>query len=310
MSASALPKPFVWRRAHSLAGFWLSIYLVQHLLVNSQAALLFGQDGEGFIRAVNAIQELPYLPLIEWTILGVPIAIHMWWGVQYLKTSKMNSFGYDGKSPYLAHYGRNRAYTWQRITSWILLVAIIAHVVHMRFIEYPAKTHKGIDKFYMVKVDADPGIYTLSERLKVNLYGPKDIENLKMKLPLLPQSNELVSVQAQNIQEQHEFVRALQVRSIKENQYIAVAKNFGTAELLMLRETFKMPIMMFLYTIFVLAACFHAFNGVWTFLISWGVTISQRSQKALLKISKVLMLIVGFLGLITIFGTYWINLRR
>lgn len=33
------------------------------------------------------------------------------------------------------------------------------------------------------------------------------------------------------------------------------------------------------YMLGVLAACFHFANGVWTFLITWGVTIGPRSQR-------------------------------
>ncbi len=313
MTAPALPRAFIWRRAHSLAGFWLTLYLIEHLFVNSQAALFFGDDGVSFIRAVNAIQELPYLPILEVAVLGIPIFIHSWWGFKYLRTSKSNSYGYDGKHPYLPEYGRNHAYTWQRITSWVLIVAIIAHVVHMRFIEYPAKSQEGIQHFYMVRVDDDSGIRTLAERLQVKLYNQHEIEELKKQLPEQKfNSEETVEerLQKQNIEEKYNFIRALEKRPLKEHQWIAVSNNFGTAELLMLRETFKMPIMMLLYALFVLAACFHAFNGLWTFLISWGVTLSQRSQKAMLKVSKFLMILVAFLGLITIFGTYWINLRH
>jgi succinate dehydrogenase / fumarate reductase cytochrome b subunit len=78
----------------------------------------------------------------------------------------------------------------------------------------------------------------------------------------------------------------------------------------MVRETFKSPVMMVFYTIFVLAACFHAFNGLWTFMITWGVTLSDRSQKLMLVISTILMLIVTFLGLATIYLTYYVNLRH
>ncbi|MGK5595702.1 MAG: succinate dehydrogenase [Parachlamydiaceae bacterium] len=314
MTAPALPRAFIWRRVHSLAGFWLTIYLIEHLFVNSQAALFFGQDGESFIRSVNAIHELPYLPILEVAVLAVPILIHLWWGVKYLWTSKTNSYGYDGKHPYLPEYGRNHAYTWQRITSWVLIVAIIAHVVHMRFMEYPAKSQEGIQHFYMVRVDDDQGIGTLAERLQVKLYNQQAIQILKQQLPTQEQlhqdSTSEALIKQQKLEAEREFVKALEKRPLKEHQWIAVSNNFGTAELLMLRETFKIPIMMLLYTLFVLAACFHAFNGLWTFLISWGATLSQRSQKAMLKVSKFLMVLVAFLGLITIFGTYWINLRH
>lgn len=307
-TTETIPSAFVWRRVHSLAGLWLVIYLTQHLLVNSQAALLFGQDGLGFIQSVNSIHELPYLPVIEFLVLGIPIAIHGLLGIKYLFTGKMNSFGYDGRHPYLPEYGRNRAYTWQRITSWILIVAIIAHVAHMRFIEYPISTKKGSERLFMVKLDEDSGIHTLSARLNVELYDRSEIEALKKALP--KESPEQNSVAAQTAHQQRAFVQALESKPLKSDQLMAVAKDFGTAELLMVRETFKMPLMMVLYSIFVIVACFHAFNGLWTFMIKWGVTLTQRSQRLMLKLSTFLMILVAFFGLVAAFGTYWINLRQ
>jgi len=79
--------------------------------------------------------------------------------------------------------------------------------------------------------------------------------------------------------------------------------------LLVVRETFKWPLMMVLYTIFVLSACFHAFNGLWTSLITWGVSLTERSQKMMRGLANTLMIVVAFLGLAAIWGTYWVNLR-
>jgi succinate dehydrogenase / fumarate reductase cytochrome b subunit len=114
-------------------------------------------------------------------------------------------------------------------------------------------------------------------------------------------------------QKEHEeanWVAALEKRPLRKGDVIVVANNFGTAELLMLRDTFKMPIMIALYTLFVLTACFHAFNGVWTFMIKWGVTLSERSQRVMRTITTVIMVAVTTLGLSAIWLTYWINLKQ
>src|SRR5262249_14087387 len=156
---------FIWRRAHSLTGIWLVLFLIEHLLLNSQAALFIGDDGSGFISGVNFIRDLPYLPVIELGLLGIPFLVHGIWGVKYLLTGKFNSFPTDGSSPSLPQYPRNHAYTWQRITSWILLVGITAHVIHMRFIEYPTSSKINSQKFYMIRLNKDDGLKTLSQRL-------------------------------------------------------------------------------------------------------------------------------------------------
>jgi succinate dehydrogenase / fumarate reductase, cytochrome b subunit len=298
--ANKIPSAFVWRRLHSLTGFWLTAYLTIHLFTNSQAALSIGDDGKGFIKSVNSIHELPFLLVIEIAILAIPILIHMIWGIKYLRSAKYNSFGNTGHTPYLPEYPRNHRYTWQRITSWLLVLGIIAHIIHMRVIEYPLSILKGNQQVYMVRITEDAGINSLAERLGVSLYGSKQISELKQESTLSSPS----------AKQQTHWMNALEKRPLKENEIIAVANNFGTVELLMLRDTFKMPIMLALYTLFVLAACFHAFNGLWTFMISWGITLSAYSQILMRRLSTCLMILVAALGLSAIWLTYWINLKK
>jgi succinate dehydrogenase / fumarate reductase cytochrome b subunit len=270
MTKPLLPTPFIWRRLHSLAGFGLVIFIIFHLITNSQAAFWIGDDGQSYIHSVNAIHEIAYLQIVELLLIALPLAIHAIWGIYYLRTGEGNAYQDVGNKPYLPEYGRNRAYTWQRITSWILLFGIIAHVVHMRFVESPISRQVGNETFYAILLERDPGLQSLSSRLGVELEENKD----------LPKGH-----------------------------VYAVAKNFGTAELLMVREAFKTPWIMALYSIFVLAACFHAFNGLWTFMITWGVTLSDRIQRIFLRFATFLMFLTTFLGLATIYLTYWVNLR-
>lgn len=311
-SSSIIPVAFIWRRLHSLTGLWLVAFLVIHLLANSQAALFIGDDASGFVKAVNDIRALPYLPMIEILLLAVPFAIHMIWGVQYLFTGKYNSFSSDGTTPSL-NYPRNQAYTWQRITSWILLFLITAHVIHMRFLEAPAQAAIGPNKYYIVKVESDPGIYTISERLGVQLYDAEQIakEQARFKQRRIPEGEDPEAlVEQQRYHQQENWTKALQSETLSSGELMAVAPSFGVSELLMVRETFKMPIMLILYTVLVLSACFHAFNGLWTFMITWGVTLSVHSQNVMRIIAWGLMGLIAFLGLAAIWGTYWINLRQ
>jgi succinate dehydrogenase / fumarate reductase, cytochrome b subunit len=270
-TTSAIPKAFIWRRLHSLMGLWFVLFLFEHLLTNSQAALWLGDSGRGFVRMVNAIHNLPYLEVIELSLLGVPILIHMILGVKYLFSAQPNCGRSDGSTPYIP-LPRNRAYRWQRITSWILLVLLIGHVVKFRFLEYPETVRVGHDTYYSVKVSVDEGLYAVAERLGVTLYG-----------------NEKAAASS--------------------GEMSAVAKDFGTASLFAVRNTFKNPIYIGFYTIFVLAACFHACNGFWTFLITWGWILKMAAQRAWTTVAAVMMAILIFLGLIAVWGTYWINLR-
>lgn len=283
--STAIPSAFIWKRLHSLAGLFLALYLFEHLLINSQAALLFGDDGSGFVEAVNAIHKIPYLPVLEIGLLGFPILLHAALGVRYLFTGVSNSSKSDGSTPYLP-YERNKAYTWQRITSWILLFGIAFHVIHMRIVEYPAIAKEDHKHFYMIRVDEDAGLASVAERLNVRLYKQ---EQIPVNSP---------------------WLAALEKKTLHPGEVIAVAPSFGTAELLMVRETFKMPVMIAIYTVFVLAACFHGFNGLWTFMISWGINLTQRSQRHMLVFCIFIMCLVAFFGLAAIWGTYWINLKQ
>jgi succinate dehydrogenase / fumarate reductase, cytochrome b subunit len=47
----------------------------------------------------------------------------------------------------------------------------------------------------------------------------------------------------------------------------------------MMETIFDNPIMIGFYLIGVISAVFHFSNGLWTFMVSWGLTITPRSQK-------------------------------
>lgn len=106
-----------------------------------------------------------------------------------------------------------------------------------------------------------------------------------------------------------EFVKALLNKPLKNGQVFAVTDEFGKAVLLNVRNTFKDPLMIFLYTLFVLAAVYHGFRGLWSFCICWGITLSQRSQQLLNRLSVGLMVLVGALGLAAVWLTYWVTLK-
>lgn len=263
-----IPIEFLWRRIHSLAGLGLVMFIMSHLITNAQAALPIGQDGIGFIKAVNLIHSIPFLLAVEIFVLALPIILHAAWGIKYMRTSQQNSLRGDGSVPSLPHYPRNHAYTWQRITSWILLVGIAAHVIHMRFIEYPEAVFQGDKKEFVVKVSDDPGLHTLATRIGVKITHENE-----------------------------------------DSEVTATAPDFGTADLLVVRDAFKHPSMIVLYSLLVVSGCFHAFNGLSTFLITWGVTLTERSQIIVSYLSIALMTLFSVLGLSAVWLTYWVNLK-
>ncbi|MBN4067394.1 succinate dehydrogenase [Simkania negevensis] len=319
----ALPWPFIWRRIQSLAGLWLVIFIVEHLLTNSTAALYFGDDGKWFITLVNHLHDLPYLQVVEVAVLGLPFLLHALWGIQYALTAKHNNCSYSKKKPAMGKYVRNHGYTLQRITAWILLVGVILHVFQMRFYDKPIAVEHGDTAYYAVRVGFDPGLYTLAPRLGVFLYDSAMVKQEQKRaesqravsdewkggtqFDLLAQKS---AVEEQEVAELRQWADALAARPINAAQVIAVAPTFGTALLLRVRDVFKSPLMMILYTLFVLSAVFHAFNGLWTFLISWGVILTARTQDWAIWSCRGLMVLFALLGLVTIWCTSWINLYR
>ncbi len=269
MTTFTIPREFVWRRLHSLMGLWLVLFLSEHLLTNSQAALWLGEEGRGFVRLVNGLHNLPYLEVLELTLLGIPLLIHLVWGVRYALSSKSNSGKSDGSTPSI-RTGRNRAYSWQRITSWILLFCLVGHVVKFRFLEYPAERLVGSSSYYVVTVTPDEKLSQLAKRLDVALHD---------------QSSPFPGAAA-----------------LHEGEILAAAPDFGSASLLVVRDTFKNPIYIALYTLFVLVACFHAFNGFWTFLITWGLILKASAQRAWTSVALCLMIVFICLGLAAIWG--------
>jgi len=321
LQASATSSAFIWRRVHSLTGLWLVLYLIIHLVTNSQAALWIGEDGVGFIRLVNLLESLPYLVLIETFLIGVPFLLHIIWGIKRALDAKFNPWPNQGKNPSLG-YLRNWNYTLQRLSSWILLVGVIGHVIQMRFLHVPTEVPSTIGTQYFVKLRFDEGLYTLAARLGVTLLTTKDQAAARL---LLQQSSfppasfeerktyneeeRVKRVMYQNLQEDRIWLETFTQQSLHADQVLAMAPKPGTAFLLMVRDIFKSPFYAVLYTIFVIASAFHAFNGFWTFLLTWGLILSYRSQNRLFPIGVIGMIGLTLLGCAAIWCSYWVNLR-
>jgi len=286
-----IPHDFTARRLQSLAGFVFLLFLIEHLLTNSQATLFLGDDGRGFIDAVNFIHSLPYLQLIEITFIGLPILAHVWWGIKRLRMAKLNSRSLP--------YARNVAFTWQRITSVLLIVGVFLHVSYMRFLKQPQEISSGAYQEYLVKLSVDPGLYTVAPRLNLKLIDQKMLDKIEKekKLPF----------QAPFVE--NKILGDLKNQTLGPNEVLALSDNVGVSFLLVLRDTYKSIWLSVLYSLFVVIAAFHACNGLWTFAITWGISLSERSRQLVRVVSNVLMALLVFFGFVCIWGVYWINLR-
>lgn len=60
------------------------------------------------------------------------------------------------------------------------------------------------------------------------------------------------------------------------------------------------PLLLAVYVIGILAACFHFSNGLWSFLISWGITVGPRSQRVSSILCLGLFVLVSFMFLLSL----------
>ena len=249
-----------------------------HLIANSQAALWIGDDGSGFIRLVNALESLPYLQVIETVLIGIPLLIHGVWGIKRVLEARLDSWKSDGSAPTLK-YERNRAFTWQRLSYSILSSGSLDMLRKCVLSTRQKKQNAALEKSFL-RGSISIRLYTLAARLHVTSFTLQDVEDATRRLRvslLLTSRNfrteevkynpneEVMRDKMQKAAEEREWTKILASFRLKENQMVAVSSMPGTAFLLMVRNTFKSPVMAVLYTIFVLAAAFHAFNGFWTF---------------------------------------------
>ncbi|WP_123039465.1 succinate dehydrogenase cytochrome b558 subunit [Cohnella candidum] len=62
------------------------------------------------------------------------------------------------------------------------------------------------------------------------------------------------------------------------------------------------PVTFVIYFIAVVAAVFHFSNGLWAFLVSWGITIGPRAQRVSSNICMGIFVIVSVLFLLSLFA--------
>lgn len=111
---------FLIRRLHSLSGLVpVGLYMCVHLLTN--ASLLSG--AEVFQNAVFAIHSIPFLPVVEWAFIFLPILFHAIFGVWIARSGHSNASQY--------RFTANRRYSLQRITGYVAFLFIVLHVLHL-----------------------------------------------------------------------------------------------------------------------------------------------------------------------------------
>ncbi len=70
----------------------------------------------------------------------------------------------------------------------------------------------------------------------------------------------------------------------------------------MMNEIFSNPGWLVFYIIGVLTVIFHFSNGLWSFLISFGITMTPKSQKAATYLTLIVFIVLAYIGLRAIFA--------
>lgn len=96
-------------------------YLLVHLFINATIA----QGGDHYQEQVDKIHSLPFLTLIEWSMIFLPIIYHAFYGIWITVNGRPNVGNYP--------YSRNVYYLLQRISAVILLLFILFHVLSLKY---------------------------------------------------------------------------------------------------------------------------------------------------------------------------------
>ena len=107
---------FLLHKLHSLSGvFPVGFFMIQHLVANSYS--LRGE--QEFNTVVSVFGYLPFVAVLEWAIVFIPILFHSIYGFMITAEMRANTGTYQ--------YGRNWLYLAQRISGVVAFVYIAFH---------------------------------------------------------------------------------------------------------------------------------------------------------------------------------------
>lgn len=77
-----------------------------------------------------------------------------------------------------------------------------------------------------------------------------------------------------------------------------IAAAFGAeVNFQMMENILSNPFMLGFYIVGVVSAIFHFANGLWSFAISWGITVSPRSQRISTYVTMIIFVALSFVGI-------------
>jgi succinate dehydrogenase / fumarate reductase cytochrome b subunit len=80
-----------------------------------------------------------------------------------------------------------------------------------------------------------------------------------------------------------------------------IAAAFGNeVNFQMMQDILSSPFMFGFYVVGIISAIFHFANGLWSFMVSWGITVSPRSQVIATYVTIVIFLALSYVGISTL----------
>ena len=121
---------FVLRRLHSLSGIVpIGAFLIEHFISNSEAA----KGVEAYNGTVKFLTSLPFVHVLEWVFIFIPILYHALYGIYIWYSGESNVSEYP--------WAGNWLYTSQRWTGIIALIYMVQHTYYLRFTGVHLPTH-------------------------------------------------------------------------------------------------------------------------------------------------------------------------
>ncbi|AMA72055.1 MULTISPECIES: succinate dehydrogenase cytochrome b558 subunit [Aneurinibacillus] len=70
----------------------------------------------------------------------------------------------------------------------------------------------------------------------------------------------------------------------------------------LMNEILANPVMLAFYIVGLLSATFHFANGLWSFAVSWGITVGPRAQRISTYVTMVVFVFMSAMGLMALFA--------
>lgn len=132
---------FLLRKLHSLSGIVpIGAFLVEHFVSNFDAI----KGPVAYAQQVKFLNSLPFVRVLEWVFIFLPLLYHGLYGVYIWSRGKSNVVYYP--------WAGNWMYVAQRWTGMIALVYIAQHVWRQRFAGVSLPEHPGA-AFHKVQVE-------------------------------------------------------------------------------------------------------------------------------------------------------------